>query len=89
MHFTEIKKSIKEDLLERDLKMPSIRINAIESVEKLLQAKIAEMKANPTKLIEMLDKNVLKNMLAEFKDNGRINDAESSIVNEIYYRLDK
>ncbi len=87
MDFSEVKKSIKEDLLSRDLKNPSIRLNAIESIEMLLKLKIQEMLSNPIKLIELLDKNELKNILSELKKNERINDAESSIINEIYYLI--
>lgn len=87
MHFSEVKKSIREDLLSRDLKNPKIRLNAIESIEMLLQSKINEMHLNPTRFIELIDKDRLKSILSEFKHNKRINDAESSIVNEIYYRV--
>jgi hypothetical protein len=87
MDFSEVKKSILDDLLSRDLKNPSIRLNAIDSVETLLKLKIQEMLSNPIKLIELLGKNELKNILSELKKNERINDAESSIINEIYYRI--
>jgi hypothetical protein len=88
MDFSEVKKSILDDLLSRDLKNPSIRLNAIDSVETLLKLKIQEMLSNSIKLIELLGKNELKNLLSELKKNERINDAESSIIiNEIYYRI--
>lgn len=87
MHFSKVKKSIQDDLLSRGLKNPSIRINAIGSIESLLKLKIQEMLSNPTKLLELVDKNELKNMLSQLKHNGRINDAESSVINEMYYRI--
>lgn len=87
MHFSKVKKSIQDDLLSRGLKNPSIRINAIESVESLLKLKIEEMHSNPTRFLEIVDKNELKNILSELKYNGRINDAESSVINEMYYRI--
>jgi len=48
MHFSKVKKSIQDDLLSRGLKNPSIRINAIGSIESSLKLKIQEMLSNQT-----------------------------------------
>jgi hypothetical protein len=84
MHYTDIKKSIQKSLLERNLKKPSIRLNAIENVEKLLAKEINDMNLNPMKLIEVINKDDLKRLLSKHKNNGRLNAAESSIINEYY-----
>ena len=87
MNLTEVKESIQNDLLSRNLKDPSIRLNAIKSVEKLLEIKIDEINSDPIKLLELLNKNELKNILCQLKNNHRLNGAEESIINEIYYRI--
>lgn len=87
MNFSEVKESLQNDLLSRDLKDPSIRLNAIKSVEKLLKIKIEEINSDPIKLLELLNKNELKNALSQFKKNHQLNGAEESIINEIYYRI--
>jgi hypothetical protein len=87
MNFSEVKESLQNDLLSRDLKDPSIRLNAIKSVEKLLKIKIEEINSDPIKLLELLNKNELKTALSQFKKNHQLNGAEESIINEIYYRI--
>ncbi|MDQ7961057.1 MULTISPECIES: hypothetical protein [Flavobacterium] len=82
--YLEIKKSIRESLLQRNLKNPSIRLNAIENIEKLLAKEINDMILNPMKLIEVINKDDLKRLLSKHKNNGRLSDAESSIINEYY-----
>ena len=86
MTYKKVKEQIQKDLNQRDLKKPSIRLNALESVEKLIAKEINEMCNNPLRLLEKIDKNEFKQILAQHKNNGRLNDAESSIINEFYYR---
>jgi hypothetical protein len=83
MNFTKVKESLQNDLLSRDLKDPSIRLNAIKSVKKLLKIKIEERNSDPINLLELLNKTELKNALSRFKKNHQLNGAEESISNEI------
>jgi hypothetical protein len=87
MNWTKIKESIQKDLISRELKNPKIRLNALENIEILLKKSFPAYKTNPTKTFGSIDKNELKSILAKFKDNGKLNSAESSVINEIYYRL--
>ncbi|RZK26824.1 MAG: hypothetical protein EOO43_01675 [Flavobacterium sp.] len=82
-----VKDSIEKDLLNRNLSDASIRIGAIKSIERLLVEYIEQLRLNPIELIGMIDKASLKSILSEYKDNGKLNGAEESVVNEIYYRI--
>ena len=86
MNWNEIKKSIIIDLQNRGLAKPSIRINALERIEDILKLHFKEMLNNPA-FLQKTDKNDFKAQLAQYKSNGRLNGAESSIINEIYYRI--
>jgi len=88
MPWSEIKRSIINDLKfpERDLAKPSIRINALEGLEGIMKSHFKEILNNPS-LLNKIDKNTFKASLAKYKSNGKLNGAESSVVNEIYYRL--
>jgi hypothetical protein len=86
MTWNEIKISIINDLNTRGLSNPSIRINALERLEGIMKSHFIEILANPT-LLKKIDKNAFKANLAKYKTNGTLNGAESSVVNEIYYRI--
>lgn len=86
MTWNEIKRSIISDLNNRDLADPNIRINALERLEVIMKSHFKEILADPS-LLKKIDKNVLKDRLAKYKTNGTLNGAESSVVNEIYYRI--
>ena len=85
--FSQLKQSITIDIQNRNLKNTSIRLNALESVEKLLKLEISEMINDPCKLIRLLEKDQLKKSLSARKSNGNLNGAEESIINEIYCRI--
>ena len=87
MNWTEIKKDIQTSLLERGLKKPSIRLNALENIESILKNNFPRFIENPQESFGKKEKNNLKSELAKFKENGRLNSAESSVINEIYYRI--
>lgn len=86
MTWNEIKRYIINDLNNRDLAKPSIRINALERLEGIMKSHFKEILADPS-LLKKIDKNVFKDRLAKYKPNGALSGAESSIVNEIYYRI--
>jgi len=88
MSWNEIKRSIISDLKspERDLAKPSIRINALERLEGIMKSHLKEILNDPS-LLNKIDKNAFKASLAKHKANRKLNGAESSVVNEIYYRI--
>mgnify|MGYP000862975477 FL=1 len=87
MNWSEIKKDIQKSLNERGLKKPSIRINALDNVESILKMNFPEFIQSPQENFKKKDKTLLKNELAKYKENGCLNAAESSVINEIYYRI--
>lgn len=87
MTWLEIKNSIKNDLNTRGLSNPNIRLNALDNLEEILKSHFPEYIQNPQVKFKAIDRNVLKEKIAKFKSNGKLNSAESSIINEIYYRV--
>lgn len=77
MNWKEIKISIRRQLLSRNLSQPNRRLNALESIENLIDKKLL---ANPIQLLS-IDKQVLKDNLAKKK---KLSGAEESIINHIY-----
>jgi hypothetical protein len=86
MTWNEIRISIINDLNNRGLANPNIRINALERLEGIMKSHFKEILNDPSLLMK-LDKNLFKEKLAEYKPNGNLNGAESSVINEIYYRI--
>jgi hypothetical protein len=87
MNWTEIKKDIQKSLIERGLKKPSIRLNALENIESILKNNFPRFIENPQESFGKKERNIVKSELAKFKENGCLNSAESSVINEIYYRI--
>jgi len=87
MKWLELKKSISEDLNSRGLSNPNIRLNALDNIEYILKLHFPEFIQNPMESFQKIDKNELKEKIARFKPNGKLNSAESSVINEIYYRI--
>jgi hypothetical protein len=88
MNWNEIRISIINDLNSRGLANPNIRINALERLEVIMKSHFKEILDDPSKL-KKIDKNDFKERLAKFKTNGNLNGAESSVINEIYYRIER
>lgn len=80
MTWNEIKRSIINDLNTRGLAKPSIRINALEGLEGIMKSHFKEILNDPS-LLKKIDKNAFKANLAKYKPNGKLNGAESSVVN--------
>jgi hypothetical protein len=87
MKWLEIKKSIRDDLNSRGLSNPNIRLNALDNIEDILKRHFPEFIQNPQENFQKINKNEFKEKIAKFKSNGNLNSAESSVVNEIYYRI--
>ena len=87
MNWLEIKTSIQRDLNSRGLSNPNIRLNALDNIEAILKQHFPEFIQNPQENFKKISKNEFKENIAKFKLNGNLNSAESSIVNEIYYRI--
>jgi len=84
MEWRVLKKDIQDDLFSRGLADPSIRLRALEKIEGLIREYFPEYIKEPAKFSET-DKLVFKEMLTK-KKGKNLNSAESSIINEIYYR---
>jgi hypothetical protein len=87
MTWLEIKNSIKQDLNSRGLSNPNIRLNALDNLEDILKRHFPDFLQNPQEKFGKIDKNELKAKIAKFKSNAKLNSAESSVINEIYYRV--
>lgn len=87
MNWSEIKKSIREDLLSRNLADPNIRLNALDTVEIILRNNMPQYIQNPIEEFGRIERDEFKEKLAIYKDNSTLNGAEESIINEIYYRI--
>jgi hypothetical protein len=87
MNWLEIKNSIRNDLISRELSNPNIRLNALDNLEEILKRHFPEFIKTPQEKFGKMDKNELKAKMAKFKSNGKLNSAESSVINEIYYRI--
>ncbi len=87
MNWFEIKISIKNDLNSRGLSDPKIRLNALDNLEQILKKHFPEYIQNPQEKFNKIEKNEFKEKIAKHKANGKLNSAESSIINEIYYRV--
>ncbi len=87
MNWLEIKTSISESLLSRGLKKPYIRLNSLNKIENILRNNFPDYIDNPKEKFSKIDKKDLKIELSKFKETKKLNSAESSIINEIYYRI--
>lgn len=87
MKWLQIKESIKEDLYNRNLSNPNIRLNALEKIEEILKKHFPEYIQQPYEHFSKIDKVKFRSKIALFKSNGKLNSAEKSIINEIYYRI--
>jgi hypothetical protein len=85
MKWEEIKKSIVDGLMPRELADPNIRIGALGRVERIMEEYYPLYIKDPNELI-WIDKDTFKREIAERKGRD-LNDAEKSIINEIYRRI--
>ena len=82
-NWTKLKKMYVDDHNSKDfLAAPQIRLNAMESIDKLMSTHFPQLKKLP-KIIKQIDKDEFKGMLAE-KKGMKLNSAEESVVNGLY-----
>ncbi|MBI9036881.1 MAG: hypothetical protein JEY97_02000 [Bacteroidales bacterium] len=89
MKWIEIKNEIIRELLSRGLETPKRRINELDNLEMLFRKNFPELLKNPKEMFKKTDKNTSKDEVAKFKSNGKLNGAESSLINEIYKMSNK
>ena len=87
MNWLEIKTSISESLLSRGLKNSNIRLNSLNKIESILKQNFSEYIDNPKENFSKIDKSDFKSKISKFKETKKLNSAEISIINEIYYRI--
>jgi hypothetical protein len=86
MNWNEIIKAIREDLLSRNLKQPNRRLNALAKIDTIMKQHFKKYVENP-KLLNSIIKDDLKSEIAKIEKVQELSGAESSIINEIYYRI--
>lgn len=82
MTWSDVKSAIRDTLLSRGLADPRIRLNALGSIDRLLDTRCPEVKACP-ELILNYPKVELIERLGTSKSNGRLNSAEKSVLNNV------
>jgi hypothetical protein len=85
MKWEEIKQSIIDDLMSRELKQPKIRISALKNVEMIMREHFMSYIKNPNEL-KHIEKHKFKCDIADKKERD-LNCAECSVINEIYRRV--
>jgi len=80
--------ALKQDIKSRKLKDPTIRLGAIERIDVLMRNHFNNIYRNPIELLN-IEKTKFINNIGSFKPEGALNDAEISIVNNIYEYLKK
>jgi len=83
LSWADLKFSIQVSLKNRGLKDPAIRLRALDNLEIIISKNFMDVINDPS-LLKLIEKNSFKSSLAPFKQNGILNGAEKSIVNEIY-----
>jgi hypothetical protein len=86
MNWLEIKNSIRESLNSRGLANPNIRINALNRIEEILKRHYPKFIQNPQEEFGRMKKSEFKALIEKCK-NADFSGAESSVINEIYYRI--
>jgi len=86
MFWIELKSKIIHLLEQRDLAKPSIRLNALDKLEFIIKSQFPDFYKNPVSLLK-IDREKFKEMLSRHKPNRKLNQAESSIVNNFYQIL--
>jgi len=66
MNWLEIKKSIRESLMSRGLKKPSIRLNALDNVEEIIRRHCPEYISNPCEAFGKIERPDFKALIAKY-----------------------
>jgi len=89
MNWENIKNKIRNDLLLRNLKTPSRRLNELENLERLMTLNLNDFIKDPVEMFGTTEKESFKKLVAKYKSNGKLNGAEISLINHIYKIIDK
>lgn len=82
-NWTKLKNLYLKDHKPKDsLAAPQIRLNAMESIDKLMLINFPQLIKHP-KILKQINKEEFKRMLTE-KKGARLNSAEDSVVNGLY-----
>jgi len=84
--WVNIKFAIQRELKSRNLAQPRIRLSALDRLESLLIRTYPGFRSNPAVLLS-LDKREVEGALARLKDNGKLNSAERSVLNNVFQVL--
>lgn len=84
MNINEIFIAIEQDLKNRNLKSPNIRLNAMEKIKSYLQ--VIGKNEEIISFLQSNKKKESKEFIEKIKKKP-LNGAELSILNELYYRL--
>lgn len=85
-NWTKLKKLYIDDHSSKDyLVAPQIRLNAVESIDKLVSIHFKQIMEHP-KVLKQINKEEFKRMLAT-KKGANLNGAEESVVNGLYMFL--
>ena len=82
----DIKFAIQRELRSRDLAQPRIRLSVLDRLESLLVRTYPGFKSDPAVLLT-LEKQKVEGALARLKDNGKLNGAERSVLNNVFQAL--
>jgi DNA-directed RNA polymerase subunit RPC12/RpoP len=85
MTWSDIKKSIVDDLTSRNLKDLNRRLGALDKIETIMQQYYPSYIGKPDEL-KAIGKDKFKRNISDKKGKG-LNNAEISVINEIYYRV--
>lgn len=87
MNWLEIKGEIRRKLLNRKLETPNRRLKELDNLEILFKKHFPKFIENPDQMFRSIDKNTFKRSVSKHKSTGKLNAAESSLINEIYYTI--
>jgi hypothetical protein len=82
----EIKKTIRTELLSRELAQPRTRLAALDHVEKMLGRAYPRFDLE-SEVVLSIPEVRLRQRLGAFSSNGRLNGAEKSVLHNIYQVL--
>jgi tRNA U54 and U55 pseudouridine synthase Pus10 len=86
MKWPEIKQTIREKLISRNLSTPDRRLNELDNLEEIFNKSFPEIIVDP-RVLSKKDKEEFKREVSVHKKNGKFVGAENSLINEIYKQI--
>jgi hypothetical protein len=83
MNWEELKRTYIENHLSKNLSAPKIRLNALNKLEVIFKLHFREIIKDPHNLLKH-NKDDFKLKVSKYKENGRLNGAEESVINGLY-----